>query len=77
MAKAAIPMGTFSWQMVSCTLEQSVASRETTQPFPGARVPAPPRLRAPSTGYKVEFCLDPLSSYLNPWEGMLSQMFLD
>lgn len=55
-------MGTFSWQMVSCTLEQSVASRETTQPFPGARVPAPPRLRAPSTGYKVEFCLGPLSS---------------
>lgn len=58
-AKGAIPMGTFSWQMVSCTLEQSVASRETTQPSPGARVPAPPRLRAPSTGYKVEFCLRP------------------
>lgn len=56
-AKGAIPMGTFSWQMVSCTLEQSVASRETTQPSPGAKVPAPPRLRAPSTGYKVEFCL--------------------
>lgn len=70
-------MGAFSWQMVSCTLEQSVASRETTQPFPGARVPAPPRLRAPSTGCKVEFCLDPQSSCLTLKGGMLSQGFLD
>lgn len=67
--KGTIPMGTFSWQMVSCTLEQLAASRETTQPFPGARVPAPPRLRAPSTGYKVEFRLGPLSSYLTLWVG--------
>lgn len=63
-AKGAIPMGTFSWQMASCTLEQSAASRETTQPFPGARAPGPPRLRAPSTGYKVEFCLGSLGGLL-------------
>lgn len=70
-------MGTFSWQTESCTLEQSVASRETTQPFPGARVPAPPRRRAPSTGYKVEFCLDPLSSCWTLGGGGIVPRFLD
>lgn len=47
-------MGMSSWQMASCTLEQSAASRGMTQPSHGAKASAPPRLRAPSTGYKVK-----------------------
>ena len=49
-------MGTFSWQMASSTLERLATSRGTTQPSPGARVAAPPRRRAPSTGCKVRPC---------------------
>lgn len=47
-------MGMFSWQMASCTLEQSATSRGMTRPSPGAKASVPPRLRAPSTGYKVK-----------------------
>lgn len=47
-------MGMFSWQMARCTLEQSATSRGMTQPSLGAKASAPPRLRAPSTGYKVK-----------------------
>lgn len=46
-------MGMFSWQMASCTLEQSATSWGMTRPSPGAKASVPPRLRAPSTGYKV------------------------
>lgn len=49
-----LPMGMFSWQMASCTLEPSAASRGMTRPSPGAKASAPPRPRAPSTGYKVK-----------------------
>lgn len=47
-------MGMFSWQMASSTLEQSATSWGMTQPSPGAKAAAPPRLRAPSTGSKVK-----------------------
>nr|XP_045372678.1 semaphorin-4B [Camelus bactrianus] len=42
------------WLMVSCTLEQSAASRGMTRPSPGAKASAPPRPRTPSTGYKTQ-----------------------
>lgn len=54
LCQGAVPMGMFSWQMASCTLEQSATSRGMTRPSPGAKASVPPRLRAPSTGYKVK-----------------------
>ncbi|XP_065727449.1 semaphorin-4B [Phocoena phocoena] len=59
MARAVVPLIPISsprpwWWMASCTLEQSAASRGMTQPSHGAKASAPPRLRAPSTGYKTQ-----------------------
>ncbi|XP_068847143.1 semaphorin-4B [Capricornis sumatraensis] len=42
------------WLMASCTREQSAASRGMTRPSPGAKAPAPSRLRPPSTGCKTQ-----------------------
>ncbi|XP_058398453.1 semaphorin-4B isoform X5 [Diceros bicornis minor] len=59
MARAAVPLTPISspqpwWLMASSTLEQSAASKGMTRQSPGAKASAPPRPRAPSTGYKTQ-----------------------
>ncbi|XP_023581525.1 semaphorin-4B isoform X3 [Trichechus manatus latirostris] len=71
MARVVVPLTQISslqpwWSMASSTLEQSAASRGMTRPSPGARASAPPRLRAPSTGYKTQ-PLWPQPTFLRAW----------